>query len=113
MILYFLGVGVALLSPLLRRWGKSSTALACGTGAVLAVAIVGLAHADPRIGTAAMDANRRQYLFVLAFELPAFILALISLRHSKWAFWLGWAINLALAGCVTAIIIELEFFWHW
>lgn len=113
MIIFFLGIGIALLSPLLRRWGKSSMALACGVGAVLTVAIIGLAHPDPRIGAAALDANRRQYLFVLACEMPVFILALISLKRSRWTFWLGWAIHSAFAACVAVIAVWLEFFWHW
>jgi hypothetical protein len=88
-------------------------ALAAGSAAVLAVAALGLAHPDPRIGEAAIEANHRQYLYVLACEAPVFILALISLRSLKWAYWIGWAINLAFAGYVTAVIVWLEFFWHW
>jgi hypothetical protein len=38
------------------------------------------------------------------------VLALISLRHLRWAFWLGWGINLALALYLTVIAIWLEFF---
>ncbi len=90
-----------------------SPALAGGAFTVLAVAIVGLAHSDPRIGQAAIEANRRQYLFVLACELPVFTLALISFRYFKWAFWLGWTINLIFALYLAVIVVWLEFFWHW
>jgi hypothetical protein len=100
-------------APLLRRYQLVSPALAGGASAVLAVAIVGLAHPDPRIGQTAIAANRRQYLFVLACELPVLILALISLRNFKWAFWLGWAINIVFALYLAVIVVWLEFFWHW
>jgi hypothetical protein len=29
------------------------------------------------------------------------------------AFWLGWVLNLGLALYLAAIVIWLEFFWHW
>ncbi len=102
-----------LVAPLLRRYRKASLALACGAAAVLAVAVVGLVHVDPRIGEAAIEANRRQYLFILTCELPVLILALISFKYFKWAFWLGWAINLLFAIFVAVIVVWLEFFWHW
>jgi hypothetical protein len=37
---------------------------------------------------------------------------LISQRYFKWAFWLGWVLNLGLALYLTVILIWLEFFWH-
>jgi len=110
---FVLGIGVALVAPLLRRYHKASAALAVGAGTVLTVAVVGLAHQDPRIGEAAIAANRREYLLVAACELPVFVLALLSLKYFKWAFWLGWAANLVFALYVTVIVIWLEFFWHW
>jgi predicted cobalt transporter CbtA len=77
-------------APLLRRYHLRSPVLVAGACTVVVVAMVGLAHQDPRIGQAAIEANRRQYLYVLACELPVLILALISLRNSKWTFF-GWA----------------------
>jgi hypothetical protein len=112
-IIFFLGIGLALASPFLRRYQKSSSALAVGSAAVLTVAVLGLLHSDPRIGEAAIESNHREYLYVLACESPVFILALISFKPFQWAFWLGWAINLAFASCVTVIVVWLEFFWHW
>jgi uncharacterized membrane protein len=100
-------------APLLRRFQLRSPALVAGASAVIAVAIVGLVHADPRIGQAAIEANRRQYLFVLACEVPVLALALISLKRFQWPFWLGWAINLAFALLLAVVVIWLEFFWHW
>lgn len=112
-VIFFFGIGLGVLAPLLRRYVTASYALAAGAAAVLAFAIIGLAHSDPRIGLEAIEANRREYLFTLAFELPVLLLALISVKYSKWAFWLGWAINLGFASYVTVIIVWLEFFWHW
>jgi hypothetical protein len=112
-IVFVLGITLMIAAPLLRRFQLRSPALAAGASTVLAVAIVGLAHPDPRIGQAAIEANRRQYLFVLACELPVLVAALISLRDFKWAFWLGWAINLVFALYVAVIVVWLEFFWHW
>jgi hypothetical protein len=112
-IVLVLGVSLAIAAPLLRRYQLRSPALVGGASTVLAVAIVGLAHSDPRIGQAAIEANRKQYLFVLACELPVLILALISFRYFKWAFWMGWAINLVFALYLAVIVVWLEFFWHW
>jgi hypothetical protein len=112
-IIFFLGIGVMLVAPFLRRYHKTSLALACGAAAVLTVAIVGLIRVDPRIGQAAIESNRREYLFVLACESPVLVLALISFKYYKWAFWLGWAINLLFAMFVAVIVVWLEFFWHW
>lgn len=112
-IIFFIGIGLGVLAPLLRRYVKASYALAAGAAAVVAFAIFGLAHTDPRIGLQAIEANRREYLFTLVFELPVLLLALISAKYSQSTFWLGWAINLAFASYVTVIIVWLEFFWHW
>ncbi len=112
-IVLVLGVSLMIAAPLFRRYRLASPVLASGASMVLAFAIVGLAHSDPRIGQAAIEANRRQFLFVLACELPVFLLALISLRYFTWAFWLGWAINLAFALYLTVVAVWLEFFWHW
>ena len=75
MILLVLGVCLMLAAPLLRRYQLRSPAMVAGASAVVAVAVVGLAHQDPRIGQAAIEANRRQYLFLLACELPVLVLA--------------------------------------
>jgi hypothetical protein len=112
-IILILGVSLMVVAPLLRRYQKASAALVCGASVVLVVVIIGLANWDPRIGQAAIEANRRQYLLVLACQLPVLVLALISLRSFKWAFWLGWAINLVFALYLTVIFVWLEFFWHW
>jgi hypothetical protein len=112
-IILILGVGLMVVAPLLRRYQKASAALACGASVVLVVVIIGLAHSDPRIGQAGIEANRRQYLLVLACQLPVLMLALISFRFFRWAFWLGWAINLVFALYLTVIFVWLEFFWHW
>jgi hypothetical protein len=112
-IVLVIGVCLMIAAPLLRRYHLRSPVLVAGACTVVVVAMVGLAHQDPRIGQAAIEANRRQYLYVLACELPVLILALISLRNSKWTFWLGWTINLALALYLAVIVLWLEFFWHW
>jgi hypothetical protein len=111
--LFLIGIGLAVLAPFLRRYGKASLALACGAATVIAVAVVGLVHVDPRIGEAAIADNRREYLFMVACELPVLIFALISVKYLKWVFWLGWAINLLFAVFVAVIVVWLEFFWHW
>ena len=102
-----------LVAPLLRRYNKASAALAVGSLAVLTFTLVGLIRVDPRIGQAAIESNRKEYLFCLACELPVLILALISWKRFKWAFWLGWAINAIFSLIVLAVIIDLTFFWHW
>ena len=112
-IIFFFGLGLMLIAPLLRRYHKASLALGCGAAAVLMVTTVGLVHVDPRIGQAAIESNRREYLFILACELPVLVLALVSCKYYKWAFWLGWAINLLFAMFVAVIVVWLEFFWHW
>lgn len=112
-VVFFVGLGLMLVAPLLRPGRKESVVLACGSAAVLLVALVGLAHVDPRIGAAAIESNRRQYLLILACEIPVLALALFSLQKVKWAFWAGWAINLLFSIFVGVIVVWLEFFWHW
>ena len=113
MIIFFLGISLMIIAPLLRRASMASFALAGGALAVLAVCMIGLVHVDPRIGLAAIESNRREYLFLLACEAPVFLLALISWKRFKWAFWLGYGINVAVSIFVLVIIVWLEFFWHW
>ena len=112
-VIFFLGMAIMIAAPVLRRFGMASLALAAGAFAVLMVAVIGLVHVDPRIGLAAIESNRREYLFCVACECPVFLLALMSWRRFKWAFWLGWGINLVFSLIVIAVIIDLEFFWHW
>jgi len=111
---FALGVVLGIVAALLRRYGRASgMALAGGAGALLVLAAAGLVHTDAREGLAAIEANRRQYLFVLACELPVLVLALVSLERRKKLFWLGWGIHAAFTSCVAAVVIWLEFFWHW
>jgi hypothetical protein len=110
--IFALGVALMLMAPLLRRYRKSSSALAGGASIVLALTAFELIHPDARIGQAAIESNRRFYLIVLAVELPVFILALISLRYFKYAFWLGWSVNLVLSLLLAVVLVWLEFFWH-
>ncbi len=113
LIIFFLGISLMIVAPLLRSNNKASPALAAGAFVVLAFSAIGLVHVDPRIGQAAIDQNRREYLFCLACALPVFLLALISWKRFKWAFWVGWGINVAFSLISLAVVIELVFFWHW
>ena len=113
MTIFLLGIGLMLVAPLLRRYNKASAALAVGSLAVLTFTLVGLIRVDPRIGQAAIESNRREYLFFAACETPVFFLALISWKRFGWAFWAGWGINLALSLIILAVFIKLEFFLHW
>lgn len=112
-VIFFLGMGLMVVAPLFRRYNKASAALAAGALAVLAFCAIGLLHVDPRIGQAAIESNRKEYLFFLACELPVFFLALLSWKRFKWAFWVGWGMNFAVSLIVLAVVIELQFFWHW
>jgi hypothetical protein len=112
-ILLLFGVGLMVASPMLRRYNRAPAALAAGALEVLAVCVLGLVRIDPRMGQAAIAANRRSYLMIVAWELPVLILALLSWRKSKWAFWLGWAINGAFTVFLIVITVWLEFFWRW
>jgi hypothetical protein len=111
--IFFLGIALMIIAPAFRRSHAAAPVLAGGALTVLAVALVGLIFADPRIGQAAIESNRKEYLFCLACELPVFILALVSWKRFKWAFWLGYGINAAFSILVLVIVIWLEFFWHW
>ena len=111
---FALGVVLGLVAALLRRSGRASgMSLAGGASVLLVLAAAGLVHTDAREGLATLEANRRQYLFVLACELPVLVLALASLERFKELFWLGWGIHAAFTSCVLAVVIWLEFFWHW
>src|SRR5882724_2085149 len=100
---FVFGVVAGIVSPFLRRYG-SARCVCLATGATILVifAVAGLTHPDPTQGLAAVDANRRQYLFVLACESPVLALALFSLRWLKQLlFWLGWGIHAAFNACVV------------
>ena len=112
-IIFFIGISLMIVAPLLRRYHKASLALAAGAFIVLAFSVIGLLHIDPRIGQGAIESNRKEYLFCSACELPVFLFALISWKRFKWAFWLGWGVNVAFSAIVLAVVIELTFFWHW
>jgi hypothetical protein len=111
---FVLGVLVGIVAPFLRRCGKAGAmTLACGAAILVVLAVLGVVHADPREGLATIEANRRQYLFVLACEIPVLVFALLSLQQLKKLFWLGWGIHSAFTACVITVVIWLEFSWHW
>ena len=80
---------------------------------MIALVLFGMAYPDLREGQGAIESNHRFYLITLAFELPVFVLGLISLRFFKYAFWLGWVVNLVFALLLIAMMVWLKFFWHW
>jgi hypothetical protein len=111
---FVLGVVLGIAAALLRRYGRASgMALAGGASVLLVLSAAGLLHPDAREGLATLEANRRQYLFVFACELPVLALALVSLERFKKLFWLSWGIHAAFTSCVLVVVIWLEFFWHW
>src|SRR5947208_16605976 len=73
--IFFLGIFAGIVSPLLRVRTKLGIVLAGGAAALTIFAAAGLMTADPREGLAAIEANRKEYLFVLACEVPVLILA--------------------------------------
>lgn len=105
----------AILAPLWRRSRKAaSTTLALGSVFVLTYVLFDWVHPDVRIGQGAIEANRRFDLITLACEGPVLGFALISLkRFQKVGFWIGWVFNLGYCLYLTAIVVWLEFFWHW
>jgi hypothetical protein len=111
--IFALGIALMLVAPLLPRYHQASSVLISGASIMLALTAFGLIHPDARIGQAAIESNRRFYLIVLAVELPVLILASISLRHFRYAFWLGWSVNLAFTLWLSVVLVSLEFFWHW
>jgi hypothetical protein len=113
LIIFVVGLGAMIVAPLLRRFKAASKTLAAGALLVLLFSGIGLLTIDPRIGLAAVEQNRKEYLFFLACELPVFLLALISWKRSNWAFWTGWGINISVSIFVLWVFIQLTFFWHW
>jgi hypothetical protein len=113
-VIFFLGIFAGIASAVLRRSGKAPIILAGGAAVLVIVAFAGLLHQDMREGLAAVESNRREYLFVLASETPVLLLALFSMRWLKrLLFWLGWGIHAAFTGCVVTVVIWLKYFWHW
>jgi hypothetical protein len=112
-VIFAFGITLMLVAPLLRRYCKAASALAAGAFILLALSVVELIHADARQGQSAVESNRRFYLIVLACELPVFTLALISARYFKYAYWLGWAVNLIFSLWLVTVLVWLKFFWHW
>jgi hypothetical protein len=109
------GVVAGVVAPFLRRFGTGrSVCLAAGAAVLVIFSVVGLTHLEPSQGLAAVDAYRREYLFVLACELPVLALALFSVCWpKKLLFWLGGGIHLAFTACVLTVLTWLKFFWHW
>ncbi len=112
--LVVIGLILSAAAPFLRRRGKvSSYLLASGAAILILISSFGLLFPDTREGLAAVESNRRFYLFFLACEVPVLVLSLVSTGRFKSAFWVGWAINIVLAGLLIVMTIWLKFFWHW
>src|SRR5438132_13958460 len=108
LFVFVLGVVLGIVAALLRRYGRASDmALAGGASVLLVLAVAGLVHTNARQGLAAIEANRRQYLFVFACELPVLLLALVSLGRRKKPFWLVWCIYAAFTCCALAVLLWL------
>jgi len=75
---FVLGVVAGMVAPFFAaiRYQCAQRLLAVGATVLAFFALVGLTHPDPSQGLAAVDANRREYLFVLACESPVLVLAL-------------------------------------
>ena len=76
---FILGMVAGLAAPILVRWAKAGGVTLAGAAALLVVAaLTGVLNPDPREGLAAIEANRREYLFVLGCEVPVLAFALLS-----------------------------------
>jgi len=105
---------VGLLAPLLRRFGRvAAIALIVGAGTIVIASLGNYLFADPRWGAAAIESNRKFDRLNLACELSGVMLALVSLRGSRAAFWGAWGIHLGLVVWYGVIFVWLKFFWHW
>jgi hypothetical protein len=112
--IFILGMTVGLISPILRRYGRAAAViLAIGAAVLLAPTVPHVLHPDPRIGRAAIEANRKFELLVIGCELPVLALALISLRRFNKLYWVGYGIHAALTAWLAVVFVWLEFFWHW
>ena len=115
LFVFVFGVVAGVVAPVLWRFGDARcVSLAVGAAVLLFFAVFGLTHPDLRQGLSAVEATRREYLFVLACESPVLALAFFSLRWLKTLlFWLGWGIHIAFTACILTVVIWLKFFWHW
>jgi len=105
---------MGVLAPSLRRFARArSMALSLGAALMIVLAILGLTNPDPRQGLAAIEANRKEYHFLLACEIPVLAFAIASFGESRKVFWLGWGIHTALTAFVIFVVIWLKFFWRW
>ena len=109
-----IGVIAGLIAVTFPRDGNlRRTTLAAGAAILLAAAVYGLLHQDPRDASAAINANLRQYHFVMACEFCVLASAVASFSRCKKMFWLGWAIHATFAALLLFVVVRLEFFWHW
>jgi len=107
-----MAMGVA--APFFWRFGHArSMALSFGAAFMIVLAILGLTNPDPRQELATIEANRKQYHFLLACEIPMLALAIASFGKSRKVFWVGWRIHTALTALVIFVVVWLKFFWHW
>jgi hypothetical protein len=111
--IFAFGITLMWVAPLLRRYHKASSALVAGASIVLGLTVFELIHPDAKIGQAALESDRRFYLIVLAVEPPVLVFASISTLYFKYAFWLGWSVNFVFTLWLAAVLVWLEFFWHW
>jgi hypothetical protein len=109
------GMVMGAITPLLRRYRRTLSAILLALAAAILAApvVVNFIHPDPRIGLAAIDANRRFDLVVAGGELPVLVLALVSLKWLGKLYWVGWGIHLAMTVWLGVVFVWLEFFWHW
>lgn len=106
---------IGAVAPLVCHWRRKagSVLLVLGAAILAAIAVTNLVAQDPRAGVAAIEANRRFDFIIAGCELPAFVLALISLKRLTKLYWVSWGIHLALTIYLAIVIVWLEFFWHW
>ena len=108
------GILVGIIAPIFRSCGiLRNVVLAAGAAVLVILTGMGLLHPDLRQGLASVEANRREYLFVLVCETPVLVLALVSSQRLKKLFWVGWGVHVVFTACVLIVVIWLAFFWHW
>ncbi len=114
LIISVFGMAIGAISPALRRYRRMAAAmLAFGAAILVTVAVTDLIAHDPRAGLAAIRANRRFDRIITGCELPVLVLVLISLKWLDKLYWVGWGIHIGLTVWLAAVIVWLEFFWHW
>jgi hypothetical protein len=72
--IFVFGTVAGVVPPFLRRFGKARCVCLAPEQQSSSFLLVGLTHPDPSQGLAAVEANRREYLFVLACESPVLAL---------------------------------------